>query len=93
MRDHAANFAGARFLDGVLKHGQGNWFKATSNALLPLFKPAPCDLETWDTVLSGGLDVQPEVFGLADGLATGKSDPRQPVTALSYWQRLMRIEL
>lgn len=36
---------------------------------LPLFPPPPFDLAAWDTVLERRMDLQPEFFGLDDGLA------------------------
>ncbi|MBO0346053.1 DNA cytosine methyltransferase [Roseibium sp. CAU 1637] len=56
-------------LDDVLANDEGDGFEAPSRPDLPVFAPAPCDLEAWDTHLSRRLDLQPEFFGLADGLA------------------------
>ncbi|SNY91412.1 DNA (cytosine-5)-methyltransferase 1 [Cohaesibacter sp. ES.047] len=36
---------------------------------LPIFAPAPCDFETWKRILTRREDLQPEFFGLDDGLA------------------------
>ncbi|RJG46428.1 DNA cytosine methyltransferase [Mesorhizobium sp. DCY119] len=36
---------------------------------LPLFAPAPFEFDRWDAVLAGRPDLQPELLGLADGMA------------------------
>ena len=36
---------------------------------VPLFAPAPCDLKAWKQVLSRRMDLQPQFFGLDDGVA------------------------
>jgi DNA (cytosine-5)-methyltransferase 1 len=36
---------------------------------LHLFAPSPFELDRWDTILAGRMDLQPVIFGLDDGLA------------------------
>ncbi|CTQ77423.1 DNA cytosine methyltransferase [Roseibium alexandrii] len=56
-------------LDGVLGTDEGHRPETGTDTSLPVFAPPPCDLEAWDAHLSRRLDLQPELFGLDDGLA------------------------
>jgi DNA (cytosine-5)-methyltransferase 1 len=43
---------------------------------VPLFAPAPFEVGAWRKILERRPDLQPELLGLADGLATGMDRPR-----------------
>ncbi len=58
-------------LDALLAAGPGRWLQRRGGAGdIPLFAPSPCAIEAWQQVLRRRADLQPAVFGLADGLAT-----------------------
>ena len=36
---------------------------------VPIFSPAPCDFASWEQILERRMDLQPQLFGLDDGVA------------------------
>nr|WP_298962039.1 hypothetical protein [uncultured Roseibium sp.] len=81
-------------VEHFLAGGETDGFKGPSNTDLPIFAPTPCDLEAWDTHLSRRLDLQPELFGLDDGLANRVERSRAagngvvPLVAAYAWRTL-----
>ncbi|MEJ8476882.1 DNA cytosine methyltransferase [Roseibium algae] len=81
-------------VDNFLADDEGTGADQPAKSALPVFAPAPCDLEAWNTHLSGRLDLQPELLGLADGLANRVERSRAagngvvPLAAAHAWRTL-----
>lgn len=56
-------------LDADMADPEGSGGTAGIDAGIPLFAPAPSELGRWDAVLAGRPDLQPQIFGLDDGMA------------------------
>lgn len=60
---------GGAALDDDLLAGEGNGRDTGTAVQLPIFAPAPSDFATWCEILGRRPDLQPELFGLVDGVA------------------------
>ncbi len=56
-------------MDAYLAIDKGMRGNADEALQLPIFAPAPYQFERWATVLGQRPDLQPELFGLGDGVA------------------------
>jgi len=65
----SGNRQGSPCLDSHVAFPEGGRRNGAEDFQLPVFAPAPCDLDAWDTYLDRRLDLQPELLGLAHGLA------------------------
>lgn len=67
---------GGAHLDTDVDTGDELGREADGNGEIPLFAPAPFEVGAWGEILARRPDLQPELFGLADGVADGMDRAR-----------------
>ena len=67
--ESACSGEGCEGLDATVAIDEGMWSEADQAIQFPIFPPPPSHFERWAEVLDQRPDVQPELFGLGDGMA------------------------
>ncbi len=62
-------WANRKDMDADVDHVSGDGCNTKSGVQLPIFSPPPSDFQAWAEILTRRPDLQPELFGLAHGMA------------------------